>query len=70
MSNRDFSKPEIITTIGELKKAISEFNDNDIVVVEIHEGIRSEDLYEFYIGVWGNIRMEDGSTSNEIRLCI
>jgi hypothetical protein len=64
------NKPEKIYTIGELRKAISEFNDDDIVVVEIHEGIRGEDLYEFDIDVIDGVKLTDGTTISEVRICI
>ena len=59
-----------ITTIGELRKAIADFNDNDIVVVEIHEGSRSEDLYEFSVDKVIGLRLTDGTQISEVRLCI
>jgi hypothetical protein len=59
-----------ITTIGELRKAISEFDDNYIVVVEIHEGHRNEDLYEFSVDEVIGLRLTDGTEISEIRLCI
>lgn len=61
-----------ITTIGELREAIAEFNENDIVVVEIHEGIRGEDLYEFEIDTMtlSYVPREDGTLLTEVRLCI
>jgi hypothetical protein len=59
-----------ITTIGELRKAIANFNDNDIVVVEIHEGTRSEDLYEFTIDEIALATNCDGTLFSEVRICI
>jgi hypothetical protein len=59
-----------ITTIGELRKAIANFDDNDIVVVEIHEGFRTEDLYEFSIDEIKGLMLQDGTGISEIRLCI
>lgn len=59
-----------ITTIGELKKAIADFDDNDAVVVEIHEGSRSEDLYEFSVDEVVGLRLTDGTEISEVRLCI
>jgi hypothetical protein len=64
------SKAEKIYTIGELRKAISEFSDDDIVVVEIHEGVRGEDLYEFDIDVIDGVKLTDGTTISEVRICI
>ena len=57
-------------TIKELKEAISNCNDNDKVVIEIHEGIRYEDLYDFTIDKINGIRLQDGTKISEIRLCI
>lgn len=59
------------TTIGELRAALAQFDDNDSVVVEIHEGIRHEDLYEFYIDVIDGVKSDtDGQEWREIRFCI
>jgi hypothetical protein len=57
-------------TIKELKEAISNCNDNDKVVIEIHEGIRYENLYDFTIDKIDKIRLQDGTQISEIRLCI
>lgn len=57
-------------TIGELKNALSEYDDNDYVVVEIHEGERHEDLYDFSIDVIDGVKLIDGGTRREIRFCI
>jgi hypothetical protein len=59
-----------ITTIGELKEAISQFRDEDIVCVEIHEGVRNEDLYEFTVDEIIGLRLVDGTEISEVRLCI
>jgi len=61
---------EKIITIGQLRKALEQYNDQDEVVVEIHEGERSEDLYDFYIDFVGGLLREDGTEINEIRFCI
>jgi hypothetical protein len=65
--NRQASK---ITTIGQLRDAIVTFDDDDIVVVEIHEGTRSEDLYEFTIDEIEGIKLSMGKIVSEIRICI
>jgi len=57
-------------TIKELKKAISNCNDNDEVVVEIHEGVRHEDLYDFTVDKIDGIHLQDGTKISKIRLCI
>lgn len=59
-----------ITTIGELKKAIQDFSDDDIVVVEVHEGYRSEGLYEFTVDEIIGIQYINGITISEVRICI
>lgn len=62
---------EKIFTIGKLREAIAHFKDDDFVVVEIHEGLRSEDLYPFTIDLIDNVfKREDGSIGVEVRLCI
>jgi hypothetical protein len=61
---------EIIYTIGDLRNAIKDLNDEDALVVEIHEGERGEDLYTPYIDVIEGIKMDDGTTISEVRLCI
>jgi hypothetical protein len=57
-------------TIAELKKAIENFNDNDIVVVEISEGSRTEDLYDFYVDSVSGVSLTSGEIVNEVRICI
>lgn len=59
-----------IYTIGELRNAIKEFNDDDEVVVEIHEGLRTEDLYYPSIDVIHGVVSADGKFISEVRLCI
>lgn len=60
-----------IITIGDLRNALSNFNENDQVVIEIHEGVRNEDLYTIeYVDEITGIRLNDGSEVSEIRLCI
>jgi hypothetical protein len=59
-----------IYTIGDLREAIKDLNNYDALVVEIHEGERSEDLYTPSIDIIEGIKMEDGTTIREVRLCI
>lgn len=61
---------EKIYTIGELREAIKEFNDDDEVVIEIHEGLRTEDLYYPSIDVIHGVVTADGKFISEVRLCI
>lgn len=59
-----------IMTIKELREALSEYDDKDFVVIEIHEGSRTNDLYNFYVDVIDGIQLTDGNVVREIRLCI
>lgn len=59
-----------IYTIGDLREAIQDLDDNDAFVVEIHEGERSEDLYTGTIDILYNIQLTNGTTIKEVRLCI
>ena len=60
-----------ILTIGDLRQEIQHLDDHDIVVVEIHEGVRREDLYAFYIDDSITIVSDDlNSTMREVRICI
>jgi len=60
-----------ILTIGDLRQAIQHLDNHDVVVVEIHEGVRHEDLYTFYIDDSITIVSEDlNSTTREVRICI
>jgi hypothetical protein len=61
---------QTLYTIGDLRNAIKDFDDNDALVVEIHEGGRGEDLYTPKLDVIEGIKMEDGTTISEVRLCI
>lgn len=51
-------------TKKDLLELLSDFNDNDIVVVEVFDTILYEDLYDFSID---EIELGDGRT--EVRLC-
>lgn len=61
---------EKIYTIKELREAIKDFNDDDEVVVEIHEGTRGEDLYYPSVDVIHGVVNVDGKFVSEVRLCI
>lgn len=56
--------------VNELKKLLEDYNDDNYIVVEIHEGVRHEDLYNFTIDVIDYVKQPDGTFGNEIRLCI
>jgi len=64
-----------VLTIGDLLHRIACFDIDDQVVVEIHEGWRSEDLYPFYVDSIDGIQLVDENQNptkkvREIRLCI
>lgn len=60
-----------IFTIGDLRNALSKFNDNDLLVVEVHDRVCYEDLYHIdYVDVIDGIKLNDGREVSEIRLCI
>ena len=59
-----------ILNIGDLREAIKDLSDNDQLVVEIHEGVRGEDLYVPTTDLIEGVRLNDGSVVNEFRLCI
>jgi hypothetical protein len=60
-----------ILTIGQLREAIKDLNDNDQVVIETTdlETGDAQDLYPFYIDTIDGIKLEDGSEVSEIRFC-
>jgi len=57
------SSMKTILTKRDLLKALEEYNDDDTVVIEVHDTELSEDLYPFYIDA------VDTSQGKEIRLC-
>lgn len=59
-----------IYTIGQLRDAIKDLNDNDELVIEIHDGSRSEDLYIPYMDIIHGVVTADGQFVSEVRLCI
>ena len=59
-----------IYTIGMLREAIKDFEDNDELVIEIHEDNRSEGLYIPYVDVIHGVVSADGTFVSEVRLCI
>ena len=54
----------------DLMDAIAHLDDNDAVVIEVHDMVANEDLYSFYVDVIDGIKLEDGSIIKEIRLSI
>jgi hypothetical protein len=69
-SNTIDTSVEKVLTIGDLRKALEQYDDNDQVVVEIHEGVRHEDLYTFYVDHMDGLLDVEGNEFKEVRLCI
>ena len=60
---------KIICNKADLFEALKDFDDNDAVVIEVHDTELSEDLYVFSIDVIEGVKMQDGTEIREIRLC-
>jgi hypothetical protein len=60
-----------IYSIGQLREAIKDLDDNDAVVIETTdlESGDAQDLYPFYIDIIDGIKLEGGSEIKEIRFC-
>lgn len=60
-----------IYSIGQLREAIKDLDDNDAVVIETTdlESGDAQDLYPFYIDIIDGVKLEDGSEIKEIRFC-
>jgi len=61
---------ESILFIKELREQLAKFDDNDVVVIEIHDALVGEDLYQFSVD---SIEHHDGEYNvrfNEVRLCL
>ena len=54
--------------VKDLKNLLSKFNDEDVVVVEVHDTVLYEDLYDFSVD---HIKMYEGNTAvgTEVRFC-
>jgi hypothetical protein len=60
-----------ITTIGELREAISHLSDDDLVILEttdLNTG-NAVDLFPFYIDEIEGIQLTDGKIVSEVRFC-
>ena len=51
-------------TVKELKEILEDYNDNDYVVVEVHDTVLHEDLYSFYVD-----EIDMYNNQKEIRIC-
>ena len=51
-------------TVKDLKNILSKFNDEDVVVVDVHDDLLGEDLYLFNVDF-----IEPDAGINEVRIC-
>lgn len=64
-----------IINLGELREALKDYSDDDLVVIETTaENGDTDDLYDFHIDIINNIQLVDENgdytkTVNEIRFC-
>ena len=55
-------------TKAELIDALREYNDDDLVVIEVHDTMLSEDLYDFtFDAIW--VGRDANGENHELRLC-
>lgn len=59
-----------IITIGDLRKALEIFSDDDEVVVNVQEDGEEIDSYNFHIEVVEGLQLVDGSVVAEVRFVI
>lgn len=52
--------------VGEFKKLLEQFNDEDVVVVDVHDTVLFEDLYDFTVGSDISMGLPDGR--QEVRI--
>lgn len=54
--------------VKQLRQLLEKFDDEDVVVVEVHDTVLYEDLYDFSVDY---IKMYEGNTlaENEVRFC-
>jgi hypothetical protein len=48
---------------------LNDYNDDDDIVVEVHDTVLYEDLYTFYIDGVSGLLDENSEEYNEIRIC-
>jgi hypothetical protein len=59
-----------VYTIGDLRRLTSHLSDDDLLVIEIHEGERYEDLYTPTTDLIDGVELGNGKIVKEFRLCI
>lgn len=59
---------KLILNKKDLLEALEGTNDNDAVVIEVHDNVLTEDLYPFTVDIISGVKLEDGTEINEIRL--
>lgn len=59
-----------IITIGDLRKALEIFSDDDEVVVDVQEDGEEIGSYDFHVEVVEGLQLVDGSVVAEVRFVI
>jgi hypothetical protein len=61
----------VVSTVGELRQALSNQKDEDIVVIETTYLDTGDaiDLFPFYVDIIDGIKLLDGTEVSEVRFC-
>jgi len=59
-----------IIFIKDLREQLAKFDDLDLVVIEVHDAIVGEDLYQFNLDVVKHHRGDSTEKFKEVRLCL
>lgn len=68
IANQKFSV-DVICTKRDLIEALKDLDDDDDVVIEVHDDVLTDDLYLFYVDVIDGLKDINGNEFKEIRLC-
>lgn len=55
---------KLVMTVDELREALVGLNRDDVVVINVHDDVLTEDNYALYVDVIGT-----NSNRNEVQLC-
>lgn len=67
--NQDKDNKEIINTIGDLKKFLSNFDDNTAVLIDTHDNTQPKTLNYSFRGGGLDIKPSNGNKSDCVRNC-
>ena len=56
--------------IKDLREQLAKFDDNDVVVIEIHDALVGEDLYQFNVDSIEHHDEDENVEFREVRLCL